>query len=89
MSPLKSPELLEARLLEASVRRRFAADTGTVDAVDRLVELFADEAPLLGSQEVQRRAHSLAVELVGLGPIQMLIDDPAVTDVLVNGPGEV
>jgi len=89
MSPLKSPELLDARLLEASVRRRFAADTGTVDAVDRLVELFADEAPLLGSQEVQRRAHSLAVELVGLGPIQMLIDDPAVTDVLVNGPGEV
>ncbi|MEX0767691.1 MAG: ATPase, T2SS/T4P/T4SS family [Microthrixaceae bacterium] len=75
--------------LERSVRLRFASETGAVDATQRLAELFAEEAPLLGLQEVGVRAHCLAVELVGLGPIQMLIDDPAVTDVLVNGPGEV
>ncbi|MSX75514.1 MAG: CpaF family protein, partial [Actinobacteria bacterium] len=79
----------ETEALEASVRRRFAAETGSVNAATRLAELFAEEAPLLATVEVQSRAHALAVELVGLGPIQMLIDDPAVTDVLVNGPGEV
>ena len=79
----------ETEALEASVRRRFAAETGSVNAAKRLAELFAEEAPLLATVEVQSRAHALAVELVGLGPIQMLIDDPAVTDVLVNGPGEV
>ena len=79
----------ETEALEASVRLRFAAETGSVNAAKRLAELFAEEAPLLATVEVQSRAHALAVELVGLGPIQMLIDDPAVTDVLVNGPGEV
>lgn len=84
MNSLQQPDALDQ-----SVRLRFASEIGSVDAAQRLAELFAEEAPLLGAQEVQLRAHCLAVELVGLGPIQMLIDDPAITDVLVNGPGEV
>ncbi|UDY34416.1 CpaF family protein [Dermatobacter hominis] len=85
------------------VRRRFRAGEDARDgdtqrgtdapaperAVDQLARLLREEAPLLGDDEVRRRARSLAVDLVGLGPVQALLDDPAVTDVLVNGPGEV
>ena len=34
-------------------------------------------------------ADELCAELFGFGPLQALLDDPAVTDVLVNGPAEV
>ena len=75
---------------EAAVRLRFRAGTGPVqDPVEHLADLLVQEAPLLAPDEVQRRARRLAVELVGLGPMQELLDAPDVTDVLVNGPGEV
>ena len=78
------------RAAEVAVRRRFRSGTGPVpDPVGHLAALLQDEAPLLPAAEVRRRAHRLAVELVGLGPVQALLDDPRTTDVLVNGPGPV
>lgn len=74
---------------EAEVRRRFQAEGGHHEPVDRLAELLVDEVPLMSAVEVQRRARRLAGELIGLGPLQRLLDDPEVTDVLANGPGEV
>jgi pilus assembly protein CpaF len=75
---------------EAAVRRRFRAGSGPVgDPVAHLGQLLQEEAPLLAAAEVDRRARRLAVELVGLGPIQDLLDSGDVTDVLVNGPGDV
>lgn len=47
--------------------------------------LAATEAPLATADDLR-----LVVDgLLGLGPIERLLDDPAVTDVLVNGPSEV
>lgn len=43
------------------------------------------EAPLAGRELVDAVVDSL----VGLGPIEMLLRDPAVTDVLVNGPDDI
>lgn len=72
------------------VRRRFRAGGGPAGtAVDRLAALWRDASPLLDDVEVRRRAQAMEVELVGLGSIQALLDDDRVTDVLVNGPGEV
>ncbi len=76
--------------VDDAVRTRFRAGSGPLDdPVAHLTALLLQEAPLLSLDEVQRRARRLAVELVGLGPIQALLDAPDVTDVLVNGPGEV
>ncbi len=47
--------------------------------------LLRDEAPLGGENEVRRAVD----EVVGLGPLEDLLRDPAVSDVLVNGGGEV
>lgn len=78
---------------------------GVVAVVDRMVEtlitsqvpfdrealteaarrLARTEAPLAGPDLVEQVVDSL----VGLGPAEPLLRDPTVTDVLINGPGEV
>lgn len=75
---------------ERRVRHRFLHTPGADGGpVQRLAELLSEEYPLWSGAEVRERARALAVDLVGLGPLQALLDDPGVTDVLVNGPGEV
>lgn len=48
-------------------------------------EIAADEAPL----EAEAVALSAVESLAGLGPLEGLLADPAVTDVLVNGPSDI
>lgn len=50
--------------------------------------LAAGEHPL-GSRQVLAAVSSLSAALTGAGPLQVLLDDPAITDVLVNGPRQV
>src|SRR3954468_24912446 len=44
---------------------------------------------VLGAADVLAVTARVRAELWGLGPLQPLLDQPGVTDVLVNGPGEV
>ncbi len=83
---------------ELRVRRRFESDPDPTHPMSDLTEanpvatieaLFAQEAPLLSEDDRRSRARALAVEILGLGAIQALLEDPEVTDVLVNGPGRV
>jgi pilus assembly protein CpaF len=48
-------------------------------------EIAREEAPL----DAPRVAAAAVDALIGLGPLEPLLADPAVSDVLVNGPGEV
>ncbi|MFE2846217.1 TadA family conjugal transfer-associated ATPase [Streptomyces scopuliridis] len=79
-----------------------AAAYGLLDAVrQRLAESGADPTParvaaalraqgrLLGDTEVLGAAAELRCELVGTGPLEPLLDDPSVTDVLVSAPDRV
>lgn len=74
---------------ESRVRQRFRDEHTELDPFDRLRSLIREEAPLLTEVDVERTVSRLFGELVGLGPLQMLMEDPAVTDVMVNGPGPV
>ena len=47
--------------------------------------LLRDEAPLASAEDARRAVD----HLVGLGPLEDLLRDPAVSDVLVNGTGDV
>lgn len=51
----------------------------------RVAELLPEEAPLLGSEA----ATEVVDVLLGLGPLEPLLRDPTVSDVLVNGDGAV
>ncbi len=51
--------------------------------------LVAAEEPRLGTVGRSRMHARLEAELLGLGPLEGAVADPSVTDVLVNGTGEV
>jgi len=70
------------------VRERLAADSSapTPAAVAAAVRV---EGGVLGDVAVHRLVGELRAELVGFGPLQPFVDDPTVTDVLVNGPRSV
>ena len=53
----------------------------------RLAELLRDEDPLLSAARFERLLDELTDEVSGLGPLEPLLADPEVTEVMVNGPG--
>jgi pilus assembly protein CpaF len=48
-----------------------------------------DEGVVLGDRAVLELVAAVTRDLAGAGPLEQLLDDPAVSDVLVNGPDEV
>jgi pilus assembly protein CpaF len=87
------PQLLDR------VRRRVADDpaiAGTDDGPARVAAIRSavaravrDEGVLLAPEALAAAVREVADVLAGLGPVQPLLRRPEVTDVMVNGPGEV
>jgi len=67
------------RLLESDVPLERGALTAAASAI------VPEVAPLAGTDEITDAVDALA----GLGPVERLLRDPEVTDVLVNGPSEI
>lgn len=65
---------------EARLRQWIGSEIQGVVARERLA---------VNSSEVRQLAEDVYHELVGFGPLQNLIDDPSVDDVVVNGPNRV
>lgn len=55
----------------------------------RIAHLLANEGLAWERSERERLADFVACELAGFGPIQHLLEDEEVTEVMVNGPGAV
>lgn len=79
---------LRARLLE---RRRSEAATGRAGAELEVAvrELVEEEAAVLPLADREAVAARIVRDSVGLGPLEALLADPSVEEVMVNGPGEV
>lgn len=71
-----------------AVRARLAREPGPVTP-ERLDAALRDTGAVVGSAAVDQVARLLRAELAGAGPLQALLDDPDVTDVVVNGPQDV
>lgn len=54
-----------------------------------LQSVAREEAPLAGREELDAAVNAVLAAGVGLGPLEPLLTDPAVTEVMVNGPGRV
>lgn len=76
------PDLLRA------VRDDLSMAAGPV-TTGRVREAVRATGAVLGATALDRVTALLHAELVGAGPLQPLLDDPDVTDVLVNGPQDV
>jgi pilus assembly protein CpaF len=71
------------------VRDRLVAEGGAPTASRVAAALRDVGGGLYGDAEVGAVLRRLQDEIVGAGPLQPLLSDPQVTDVLVNGPQEV
>lgn len=72
------PELLSRAASDALARGRI-----------REAAMQAARAAGAGTETMERLAAEVLADVAGFGILQPLIDDPAVTEVLVNGPGQV
>jgi pilus assembly protein CpaF len=80
---------LRRRLVE---RRRAEAAAGRAASDDleaAVAELVDDHAAVLSERRRARIRELILRDTVGLGPLEQVLADPAVTDVMVNGPDEV
>ena len=80
--PTVDPQLV-ARVTE---RLALAGEAPTAAAVTTAVRR---EGAVLGGPGVLALVAEVRAELTGFGPLEPLLADPEVSDVLVNGPGEV
>jgi pilus assembly protein CpaF len=74
--------------LVARVRDRLVSD-GREPTPSVVAEVLRHDGLVLGDTAVLSLVAGLRAELVGLGPLEALLADPDVTDVLVNSPTEV
>ncbi|MFJ9667342.1 TadA family conjugal transfer-associated ATPase [Streptomyces sp. NPDC101219] len=70
------------------VRRRLA-ESGAEPTPARVAQALRDQGRVLGDAEVLWAAQQLRSELIGSGPLEPLLADPSVTDVLVSAPDRV
>ena len=73
-------------------RRRSEAASGKErggDLAEAVRELVEERAVLLGTSEREEIAARIVRDSVGLGPLEVLLSDPAVEEVMVNGPDRV
>jgi pilus assembly protein CpaF len=84
--------VLQEQLLEEIERRNLLASDG--QGLAGVVQAFAaraiesEDVPLNRTERV-RLAEDLADETLGMGPLAPLLADPAISDILVNGPNHV
>jgi pilus assembly protein CpaF len=76
--------------LARRVHQRLVAE-GSDGPVDprRVAELARQAAPLLGAGSLRQVVAEVLADITGLGPLEPLLADGAVTEVMVNGPGRV
>ena len=98
--PVRSAETLDGVHIRARLQQRLfdrltdAGETREGPALREEVERFVEEVLegeelALNAGERARLADELTEEALGVGPLAPLMADPAVTDILVNGPEQV
>ena len=83
-------------LHERLLRRVDAQELGGVSRAERRVrvreealQILRDEGHILPQGALTRVVNDVSDAVVGLGPIEFLLKDPEVTEVMVNGPDDV
>ncbi len=82
-------EPLAEQLRERLVRAAAEPDPPARHAAERVAALVEHEAAALSEQERAKLRRLVTERSLGLGPLEPLLADPAVDEVMVNGPGRV
>ncbi len=77
-------DLINLQALEKMSRQQIEAEVG-----DIVAEELAKQNQALNQAERKQLVGDILDELLGLGPLEPLLKDPTITDILVNGHGQV
>ncbi|MBS1844515.1 MAG: CpaF family protein [Actinobacteria bacterium] len=80
---------LRGRLVERRRTEAAAARRGAPDIEQTVRELVDEEAAILAAVDRAEIAARVVRDSVGLGPLEILLSDPEVSEVMVNGPDRV
>jgi len=86
---LRSPDAGRQREALVDAVRLRLAEAGAQPGTSEVAAALRAQGHPYGATEVVELVRQLRSEMVGAGPLDALLADPAVTDVLVNGPNEV
>jgi pilus assembly protein CpaF len=76
--------------IDANVLMQLAGNQPLEESVEHTIRLLIDEERLpFSAQERETLTREVLYETLGLGPLEPLIDDPAINDILVNGHASV
>ena len=79
----------DAGAIDRQVHRWILDAPGPLPTADEIATRVRTTAPLLSADEVAQTVQRVRASVDGLGPLEPLLADDDVTDVLVNGPGPV
>ncbi len=77
------------RLVRASGDPADGAGPGTVPGAVAVADALRASGRVLGTTALRELTRTAHAEIFGAGPLQRYLDEPGVTDVLVNGPDDV
>lgn len=86
----QAKRLIRERLVEMAHQNLFLGQTGDElrRSVERAIRTIIQENDLqVGRLERDSFVREMLDEVVGYGPLQSLLNDPEITEVMVNGPG--
>ncbi len=79
---------IKRRIHERLIDTPELAGDNRADLRSHLAEFIRNEEPLLNSTKFEQLLGELTDEVAGLGPLEPFLSDPAVTEVMINGPGQ-
>ena len=75
--------------IDASAAVRMSREELQTELGGLVSEILIERRIVLGQREQQELTKVLVDEMVGFGPLEPLLDDEAVTDIMVNGPDQI
>ncbi len=75
--------------IDAAAAAKLPRDELQRQILDLVQEIVAEMRLSLSTREQERLTESIVDDMVGLGPLQQLVDDEGVTDIMVNGPFQI
>ena len=75
--------------IDASAAVRMSRDELESELGGLVAEILIERRIVLGQREQQELTKVLVDEMVGFGPLEPLLEEEAVTDIMVNGPDQV
>jgi len=87
-------EAIRTRVQERLINDRIAIDTTDLAASRRVIEpifntILVQQKIVFNRIERERLFNMVMADILGFGPIQPLLDDPDITEIMVNGPKQI